>query len=135
MADMRRVFEYHGAEHKVVNAYEAGAPLEVESIQQYSTAHARCGTNFLLVVLILSIFVFAIFGRPDIWMSILSRIVLIPVIASIGYEFIRFGGAHMHNPVIHIFSARFTPSVNDHPGIRITVRLKWRLRPIRCDRS
>ncbi|HAV10815.1 MAG TPA: DUF1385 domain-containing protein [Dehalococcoidia bacterium] len=102
MSDIRRVFEYHGAEHKVVNAYEAGVPLEVEAIKKYSTAHARCGTNFLLVVLLLSIIVFALFGRPDMWLSILSRIILIPVIAALGYEFIRFGGAHMHNPIVHI---------------------------------
>jgi len=101
MADIRRVFEYHGAEHKVVNAYEAGVPLEIDAIKKYSTAHARCGTNFLLVVLLISIIVFALFGRPDLWLSILSRIILIPVIAAIGYEFIRFGGAHMHNPIVH----------------------------------
>ena len=98
--DIRVVFSYHGAEHKVVNAYESGEPLEVEHVKNYSTAHARCGTSFLLVVLIIAIVVFALFGRPPIWLSILSRIVLLPVIAAIGYEFIRLGSAHIKNPVV-----------------------------------
>ena len=97
MPDIKRVFAYHGAEHKVVNAYEAGMPLELDCVKNYSTAHTRCGTSFLLAVLVISIIVFALLGRPPLWLGILSRIVLIPVIAALGYEFVRFGAAHSQN--------------------------------------
>ena len=100
MPEVKRLFSYHGAEHKVVNAYEAGEPLEVDCIKKYSTAHTRCGTGFLLAVLVISIFVFALLGRPGIWLSILSRIVLIPVIAAVGYEFVRFGAGHYRNTIV-----------------------------------
>ena len=100
MPDIRTVFAYHGAEHKTVNAYEAGIPLEVEQVKNYSTAHTRCGTSFLLVVLVLAILVFTLLGRPPLWLAILSRIVLIPVIAAIGYEIIRFAAAHNSNLII-----------------------------------
>lgn len=100
MSDIRTVFAYHGAEHKVVNAYEAGMLLEVDSVRSYSTSHSRCGTSFLLAVLIISIVVFALLGRPSIGLSILSRIVLIPVIGAIGYEFIRFSADHSQNLIV-----------------------------------
>jgi uncharacterized protein YqhQ len=98
--DIKTVFAYHGAEHKVVNAYEAGMPLELGHVKNYSTSHTRCGTSFLLAVLVIAIIVFALLGRPTIWLSILSRIVLIPIIAAIGYEFIRFEAAHSQNWLI-----------------------------------
>jgi len=97
MPDLKRVFAYHGAEHKAVNAYESGVPLELDYVKNYSTSHTRCGTSFLLAVMVIAIFVFALLGRPPLWISILSRIVLIPVIAAIGYEFVRFGAAHSDN--------------------------------------
>jgi uncharacterized protein YqhQ len=103
--DIKRVFAYHGAEHKVVNAYEAGVPLEVESVKSCSTAHARCGTAFLFIVLIVAIFVFALVGQPTLWIRILSRIVLIPVIAVISYEIMKFGAGHTKNPIVRILLA------------------------------
>jgi uncharacterized protein YqhQ len=103
--DIKRVFAYHGAEHKVVNAYEAGVPLDVESVKRYSTAHARCGTAFLFIVLIVAIFVFALVGQPILWIRILSRIALIPVIAVISYEIMKFGAGHINNPVVRILLA------------------------------
>lgn len=105
MPDIRRVFAYHGAEHKVVNAYEAGVPLEVEAVKNYSTAHARCGTAFLFIVLIVAIFVFALVGQPTLWIRILSRIALIPVIAVIGYEIMKFGAAHINNKIVRFLLA------------------------------
>jgi uncharacterized protein YqhQ len=105
MPDIKRVFGYHGAEHKVVNAYEAGVPLEVESVKNYSTAHARCGTAFLFIVLIVAILVFALVGQPTLWIRILSRIALIPVIAVISYEIMKFGAAHINNKVVRILLA------------------------------
>ncbi|RLC60002.1 MAG: DUF1385 domain-containing protein [Chloroflexi bacterium] len=103
--DIKRVFAYHGAEHKVVNAYEAGVPLEVESVKNYSTAHARCGTAFLFIVLIIAIFIFALVGQPALWIRILSRIALIPAIAVISYEIMKFGAAHANNPIVRILLA------------------------------
>jgi uncharacterized protein YqhQ len=105
MPDIKRVFAYHGAEHKVVNAYEAGVPLDVESVKNYSTAHARCGTAFLFIVLIVAIFVFALVGQPTLWIRILSRIALIPVIAVISYEIMKFGAGHTKNPIVRILLA------------------------------
>lgn len=95
--DIRRVFAYHGAEHKTVNAYEAGVPLEVSAIQSHSTAHTRCGTAFLMIVLVMAIIIFAFTGQPAIWLRILSRLALLPLIASVSYEFIHFAADHTEN--------------------------------------
>jgi uncharacterized protein YqhQ len=100
MKDIRRVFAYHGAEHKTINGFEAGVPLEVGAIKAYSTAHKRCGTSFLLTVLVIAIVVFALLGKPDIWLAVVERIVFIPVVAAIAYEFTRFAAGHAENPVI-----------------------------------
>jgi uncharacterized protein YqhQ len=105
LAEVRRVFQYHGAEHKTINAYEADAELTPESVQRFSLTHPRCGTGFLLVVMVLSVFVFAFLGRPELWLRILSRVVLIPVVATVAYEFIRFGAAHYGNAIIHALLA------------------------------
>jgi len=100
LPDIKRVFTYHGAEHKTVNAYESGVPLEVEAVREYSTAHVRCGTSFLFAVLIIAIIVFAFIGRQTLWLMVLSRIVLIPVIAAIGYEVTYFGARHVKNVLV-----------------------------------
>jgi uncharacterized protein YqhQ len=100
MPDIKRYFAYHGAEHKTVNAYEGGVPLEVEAVKKYSTAHVRCGTSFLFTVVIIAIIVFALVGLPETWMLVLSRIVLLPVIAAIAYEVIYFSGRHADNAVV-----------------------------------
>jgi uncharacterized protein YqhQ len=100
MPDIRRVFSYHGAEHKTIHAYEAGVELTPESVQKYSTAHARCGTAFLLAVLIIAIFVFSLVGKQALWLLIVSRILLLPVIAAIAYEVTQYGARHMENRVI-----------------------------------
>jgi uncharacterized protein YqhQ len=92
--DLRRVFQYHAAEHKAINAYEDGAELTPERVQTYSLVHLRCGTAFLLWVMVVAIFVFAFVGRPSLPMLILSRVALLPVIAGIAYELIRFGSRH-----------------------------------------
>ena len=105
LPDIKRVFAYHGAEHKAVNAYEDGVPLEVEAVKAHSTAHTRCGTSFLFVVLIIAILVFTLVGLPSVWLMVLSRIVLIPVIASISYEIIYFGARHNHNKLVRAILA------------------------------
>lgn len=96
MKDIKRVFAYHGAEHMAVHTYEAGLPLNVDNVRKFGTPHPRCGTAFLLTVMLVSIAVFAFLGRPDLEWRILSRILLIPVIAGISYEIIRFSGAHQN---------------------------------------
>ena len=100
LPDIKRVFAYHGAEHKVINAYEDGAPLEVDAARGYNKAHVRCGTSFLFAVLIIAIVVFALIGRPSVWLMLLSRILLIPVIAGLSYEVINFGGRHKNNSLV-----------------------------------
>lgn len=90
MEDIQRVFQYHGAEHKTIFCYEADLPLTVENVKKFPRLHPRCGTGFLLIVMIVSIFVFAFLGWPELWLRILSRILLLPVVAGIAYEMIRF---------------------------------------------
>jgi uncharacterized protein YqhQ len=100
LPDLKRVFQYHAAEHKAINAYEAGEELEPERVQRFSLIHPRCGTAFLLWVMVIAIFVFAFFGRPAWYWLITSRILLLPVIAGIAYELIRFAGKHTGNRVL-----------------------------------
>jgi uncharacterized protein YqhQ len=100
LPDLRRVFQYHAAEHKAINAYEAGEVLEPERVQRFSLIHPRCGTAFLLWVMVIAIFVFAFFGRPVWYWLIASRILLLPVIAGIAYELIRFAGRHTGNRIL-----------------------------------
>jgi uncharacterized protein YqhQ len=97
---LRRVFQYHAAEHKAINAYEAGEELTPEVTQRYSLIHPRCGTAFLLWVMVIGVFVFALFGRLPWYWLIVSRILLLPVIAGIAYEVIRFAGKHQNNRVL-----------------------------------
>jgi len=97
---LRRVFQYHAAEHKAINAYEAGEDLTPEVTQRYSLIHPRCGTAFLLWVMVIGVFVFALFGRPAWYWLIVSRIALLPVIAGIAYELIRFAGKHAENRIL-----------------------------------
>lgn len=99
MKDIRRVFQYHGAEHKTIHCYEAGLPLTVGNVQRFSRLHPRCGTNFLLIVMLVSIFVFAFLGWPSLIARILSRVALLPIVAGISYEVIRFAG-RSENPVV-----------------------------------
>jgi len=108
LPDIRRLFAYHGAEHKTINAYEDGAAMEANAVRKYSTSHARCGTAFMLIVFVIAFIVFALLGRPPLWLRIASRIVLIPVIAGIGYELMRFSAAHMGNALVR---AIYAPSL------------------------
>ena len=106
--DIRRVFAYHGAEHKAIHALEHGAPLEVASVQPFSTAHPRCGTSFLLVVVVISVVLFVLVGTPPLWQRLLSRVGLVPVIAAVSYELIRLAGAFQGNRVVR---AIFAPNL------------------------
>ena len=92
LEDLRRVFEYHGAEHKTISCFEAGEPLTPENAQKYSRLHPRCGTSFLLIVMIVAIFVFAPLGLPAWYLLVLSRILGVPLIAGLSFEVIKFAG-------------------------------------------
>ncbi len=98
--DIQRVFGYHGAEHKAINAMEHGDPLDVAHVRRASRVHTRCGTGFLLLVMVVSIFVFALVGTPSLPLKILSRIVLVPVIAGISYELMRLGAANYRYRIV-----------------------------------
>jgi uncharacterized protein YqhQ len=105
LPDIRRVFEYHGAEHKTINCYEAGDPLDVPHVRRASRVHTRCGTGFLLIVVVVSIFVFAVVGNPPLAIRVLSRIALVPVIAAIAYELMRLGAANYRYRVVRALMA------------------------------
>ena len=100
LPDLRRVFQYHAAEHKAIHALEAGDELVPERVQRYSLIHPRCGTAFLLWVMVIAIFVFAFFGRPAWYWLIATRILLLPLIAGLAYELIRFAGKHTDNSIL-----------------------------------
>jgi len=100
MAEIRRVFAYHGAEHKTINAFEAGVELTPENVAKHSVEHPRCGTAFLLTLVVLSIILFSLLGPlPTVW-RLLSRVLLLPVLAGMAYEYIRFTANHLDSPVI-----------------------------------
>ena len=102
MPDIKRLYAYHGAEHKTINAYEAGAELTPETVTTYPIEHVRCGTAFLLIVVFVSILVYSLLGHQDLLWRFLSRVILIPVIAGISYEYLRFTAKHTDNRAIRI---------------------------------
>lgn len=106
--DIKRVFAYHGAEHKTIHAYEAGVELTPENVRPFSLLHPRCGTGFLLVVMVVSIFVFVLLGRPPLFWRVVSRILFVPIIAGISYEFLRWSAARYENPAVRFL---ITPSL------------------------
>jgi len=107
MSDVRRVFGYHGAEHKAISAHEADSPLNPVSVDRFSTAHTRCGTTFVLIVVVISILFFSLIPRADVPLPLLmlSRIALVPVVAAVAYELVRFGARHYGNRVIRAIYA------------------------------
>lgn len=100
MPEIRRVYGYHGAEHKTINAYEAGAKMDIETVSQFSREHPRCGTAFLLTVVIFSIALFTIIGPLPLLPRLLSRLLLVPALAMVAYEYIRFTAKYLHSPLI-----------------------------------
>lgn len=100
--DIRRVFAYHGAEHKTINAFETGVPLTPENVAKYSLEHPRCGTAFLLTVVVLSVIVFSAIGKLSFIWTLVSRVLLLPVLAMLGYEYIRWTANHLDSPVVRL---------------------------------
>lgn len=105
LADIRRVFQYHGAEHKVINAFEAGDKLTVGQVQRYSTLHPRCGTSFLLIVMVISILIFSLLGKQALWWRIISKLFLLPAVAGISYELVKLSGRYASVPLCRILIA------------------------------
>jgi uncharacterized protein YqhQ len=108
--DIRRVFQYHGAEHMTIHAWEAGDPLTIDAVRPYPTAHPRCGTEFLVIVILLSIVAFSLVGKQDAPLMIASRIVLIPVIAAVGYELLKWAAKRRGNVIVRALT---------YPGILV----------------
>ncbi len=127
MKDIQRVFQYHGAEHKTIFNYESGEPLSVENARSQSRFHPRCGTSFLMLVMIISILVFSLLGPMTLWARLLSRVLLLPVVAGIAYEFIRLAGQHLDNPVVQFISwpglqlQRFTTREPDDQQLEVAI--------------
>src|SRR5712691_10340206 len=105
MPDVKRVYGYHGAEHMTIHAWEHNDPLDPAHVAKYPPAHPRCGTAFLLEVVAISVVLFALLGTPDLWLRVLSRILLIPVIAGIAYELLRLGGKYPNSPLLQLIVA------------------------------
>lgn len=128
LKDARRLFMYHGAEHMTIKAYEAKQELSIANIRQHSTAHPRCGTAFLFTVILVSILVFAFLGRPDFYIRFIERIALVPVVAAVSYEVIRFNGAHSGNIIFRMLAApsmwlqKLTTRQPDDSQIEIAVK-------------
>jgi uncharacterized protein YqhQ len=129
MGEIKRVFAYHGAEHKAISAHEAARPLTPEEVDRFSTAHTRCGTTFLLIVVVISIFFFSLIPRAGVPLPLLflSRIVLIPVIAAVSYELVRFGARHYGNRVVRAVYApglwlqSLTTRKPDHSMLEVSI--------------
>ncbi|PKM82265.1 MAG: DUF1385 domain-containing protein [Firmicutes bacterium HGW-Firmicutes-14] len=102
MKDILRVFQYHGAEHKVINTFEANEELKVENVRKYSQLHPRCGTSFLLIVMVIMILIFSFLGKPDLVTRIVSRILLLPVVAGVSYEILKLSGKYCNSPIMRI---------------------------------
>ena len=136
--DIQRVFQYHGAEHKTIHTYELDLPLTVENVRKQSRLHARCGTNFLLIVMVVSIFVFAFLGWPNLLERILSRVLLMPVVAGIAYEVIRLAGRSEHSFVKAIIKPGLvlqymTTREPEDDQIEVAIRALEEVRPPESD--
>jgi uncharacterized protein YqhQ len=129
MEDIRRVFAYHGAEHKAISAYEADRPLTPEEVDAFGTAHTRCGTTFILIVVVISIFFFSLIPRAGVPLPLLmlSRVVLVPVIAAFAYELVRFGARHYGNSVVRalyqpgLWLQSLTTRKPDHSMLEVSI--------------
>lgn len=129
MGEIRRVFGYHGAEHKAISAHEAQRPLTPDEVDRFSTAHTRCGTTFILIVVVISIFFFSLIPRTGIALPILflSRIALVPVIAAVAYELVRFGASHYGNRVVRaiyqpgLWLQSLTTRPPDHSMLEVSI--------------
>lgn len=128
MKDIQRVFMYHGAEHKTINAYEAGAELTVPSVRRFSQLHPRCGTSFLLIVMVIMILIFSFLGKQALIARIISRIILLPVVAGVSYEVLKLSGKYCNTPIMKLLIApglwlqRLTTREPDDSQIEVAIK-------------
>jgi uncharacterized protein YqhQ len=128
LPDIRRVFQYHGAEHKVINAYEAGAKLESGEVQRYSALHPRCGTSFILLVIILKVFIFSFMATDPLWWRVASRVLLLPVVAGVAYEMIKLMARYARFPLSRLLLTpglavqKLTTREPDHGQVEVAIR-------------
>jgi uncharacterized protein YqhQ len=139
--DIKRLYGYHGAEHKTINAFEAGAPLTPETVAKYPLEHPRCGTAFLLTVVVFSVLLFSLLGPLPFWSRILSRILLVPVLAGIAYEYLRFTARHIANPLVRLLvipnlaMQRLTTREPDRGMLEVAIRAFEEMRGREAERS
>jgi uncharacterized protein YqhQ len=125
--DIRRVFEYHGAEHKVIYTYEAGEELNVDNVKKYSTLHPRCGTSFIFIVLVMSILVFAFLGKQTLLLRIAYRVAIIPILAGLSYEILKLSAKNMNKTLIKwavmpgLWFQKLTTSEPDNSQIEVAI--------------
>ncbi len=128
MADIRRVFQYHGAEHKTINCYEQGEELTLNNVRKHSPIHARCGTNFILIVFFTSIFIFSFFGSPPFLIRVLTHLAILPLVAGLSYEVIKLAGKKNANPLVRavakpgLLSQKLTTREPDDDQIMVAIR-------------
>ena len=141
LKDIQRVFQYHGAEHKVINTYEAGEELTVINARKHSQLHPRCGTSFLLIVMVIMILIFGFLGKPTLLVRIVSRIVLLPVIAGVSYEVLKLSSKYCHTPLMKIIIApgmwlqRLTTREADDGQLEVAIRALQAVMPSQNDQS
>ncbi len=129
MDDVRRLFQNHGAEHKAVNCYESDKPLTVQNAKKFSTLHIRCGTSFIIIVLIIAIVIFSVITTEIWWMNLLLRVLLIPVIASVSYELLKLSAKHEKNIIVRALTApgiwlqKITTRKPDTKQVEVAVRV------------
>jgi len=139
--DIRRLYGYHGAEHKTINAFESGAPLTPESVARFPLEHPRCGTAFLLVVVVFSVLLFSLLGPLPLWLRLLSRIVLVPVLAAIAYEYLRFTARYISNPLVRLLvipnlaMQRLTTREPDRGMLEVAIRAFEEMRQREVEKS
>ena len=125
--DIRRVFEYHGAEHKAIYAFEAGEKLSVDNVKKYSTLHPRCGTSFIFIVLVMSILIFSLLGKQTLLLRIAYRISIIPIIAGLSYEILKLSAKNMNRTIIKwavmpgLWFQKLTTSEPDETQIEVAI--------------
>lgn len=139
--DIQRVFQYHGAEHKVINAFEAGEKLTVENARGHSRLHPRCGTSFLLIVMVVMILIFGFLGKPDLLVRVVSRIVLLPVVAGVSYEVLKLSGKYCHTMLMKTLIApgmwlqKLTTREADDSQLEVAIQALYAVLPAKSEEN
>lgn len=139
IGDFKRIFQYHGAEHAAINAYEAGVELNIENTRRFSRFHSRCGTSFLLIVTVISIFFFSLITSPDYFVRLSYRILLIPVISAVSYEILRLSDKYKDSRIVKVLVApglllqRFTTRPPDDQMLEVAIKAVKEVESLQCE--